>query len=249
MNMRFITQSIYLLCFLTIITAFKAAQQKYPRVRKAYADKATVVKQLLATKNIKVEQANLYLRAFKEEKVMELWAKNKSDQAYQLVKEFEICETSGEIGPKRRQGDFQIPEGYYHISAFNPYSNFYLSLKVNYPNPSDRILHTKGYSTGGDIYIHGSCVTIGCLPIQDEFIKELYVLCVEAKNNGQGKIPITIFPAKLNDSKYLKLKENYSTDTDKLGLWEDLKKGYDYFNKKHTMPSITFLDNGRHQVK
>jgi len=43
---------------------------------------------------------------------------------------------SGKLGPKRQQGDMQIPEGFYHISGFNPASNFYLSLRINYPNPS-----------------------------------------------------------------------------------------------------------------
>jgi murein L,D-transpeptidase YafK len=106
--------------------------------------------------------------------------KNTSDQEFLHIKTYTVCATSGLIGPKRMQGDLQIPEGFYYIDRFNPYSNFYLSLGINYPNTSDRILGDKN-NLGGDIFIHGDCVTIGCLPITDSEIKELYIFCVEAK--------------------------------------------------------------------
>jgi murein L,D-transpeptidase YafK len=150
-------------------------------------------------------------------------------------------------GPKRKQGDYQIPEGFYHIDRYNPYSVFYLSLGINYPNKSDRILGKKG-SLGGDIFIHGDCVSIGCIPITTPKIKELYVMCVEAKNNGQKKIPVTIFPAKLTERNYKFLTERYSEDTDKLNLWKALKDGYQYFEKEKKLPGVTFLNNGRYKV-
>lgn len=248
-----LTRTTYLFAVLAFLTAFKsdsfkAEQKRYSRVRQAYSDKAEVLKNLLSKKSIDMNQVQLYLRAFKEEQLIELWAKNKSDKVFRLVKEFDVCEKSGKIGPKRHQGDYQVPEGFYHISAFNPYSNFYLSLKVNYPNPSDRILHDKRWGIGGDIYIHGACVTIGCLPLTDDQIKELYVLCVEAKNNGQKTIPITMFPAKLSSENFARISEKHKNDADKIGLWTDLKKGYDFFNEKHLLPSVSFLDNGRHRV-
>lgn len=229
------------------IGSFRDDQKKYPRVRQAYADKESIVKDLLIKGPIDLKNLRIYLRVFKVEKKIELWAKNKSDISYKLIKEYEICQTSGEIGPKREQGDFQIPEGFYHVDRFNPHSNFYLSLGINYPNKSDKILGEKG-NLGGDIFIHGACVTIGCLPITDDKIKELYIFCVEAKDSGQTTIPITIFPAKLTDRKYNNLKTKYKTDTDKLGLWTDLKSGYDYFTETKTLPDIGFLDNGRHNV-
>ena len=176
-----------------------------------------------------------------------MWGKNEVDDHYQLIKDYKVCETSGTLGPKRRQGDAQIPEGFYHIDRFNPSSNFYLSLGINYPNKSDKILGVKN-SLGGDIFIHGSCVTIGCLPITDSEIKELYVFCVEARNNGQQKIPVTIFPSELDETTFQELSAEYTSDADKIGLWTDLKKGFDIFNTTKKLPKIGFLSSGRHEV-
>lgn len=228
-------------------SSFKDDQKKYSRVRTAYAEKESSMLELLEKNSIDVYNLQIYLRAFKTEKKIELWAKNKADVSYKLIKEFNICSISGELGPKRKQGDFQIPEGFYHINRFNPYSNFYLSLGINYPNKSDKILGVKG-NLGGDIFIHGSCVTIGCLPITDNGIKELYIFCVEAKNNGQSKIPVSVFPVRLTNTNYNKLKAKYKTDSDRINLWEDLKEGYDYFNMNKALPEVIFLNNGRHQI-
>ena len=55
-----------------------------------------------------------------------------------------------------------------------------MSLGLNYPNASDKIISQKT-DPGGDIYIHGSCVTVGCIPIQDFQIEEVYILAMGAK--------------------------------------------------------------------
>ncbi len=226
---------------------FRESQRKFPRVREAYKTKEVNLNELLQQNNIIRNQLKIYLRAFKQEQQIELWGKNKSEEKYKLIKIYGVCESSGGIGPKRKQGDLQVPEGYYHINRFNPYSNFYLSLGINYPNPSDRILGSKT-NLGGDIFIHGNCVTVGCLPITDDKIMELYIFCIEAKNNGQSKIPVTIFPAKLSQQKYSALLSEYPNDKDKKGLWTDLKKGYDLFNETKTLPTIGFLNSGRYSV-
>lgn len=228
--------------------SFKNEQLRYSRVRQAYADKENSMQNLLSEVAINRNQLEIYLRAFKHEKELELWGKNKSTGTFKLIKKYSICESSGTIGPKRKQGDYQVPEGYYHINIFNPFSTFYLSLGVNYPNKSDKILGVKN-KLGGDIYIHGSCVTIGCLPITDDQIKELYIFCVEARNNGQQKIPITFFPARLSNEMFDLLKKEFGEEIDKINLWTDLKKGYDFFNTHKKLPAIQFLPNGRHQVE
>lgn len=227
--------------------SFKESQLKYSRVRQAYQDKESSLLTLLKNQQIDRKELKIYLRAFKKEKEIELWGKNASDTKYSLIKTYRVCRTSGRLGPKRKQGDLQIPEGFYHIDRFNPYSNFYLSLGINYPNKSDRILGVKN-KLGGDIFIHGACVTIGCLPITDDEIKELYIFCVEAKNNGLSKIPVTIFPSRLTDDDYKLLTDNNKPDSDKIGLWADLKKGYQIFNETKQLPSIGFLNSGRHNV-
>lgn len=227
--------------------SFKKDQKRYPRVRTAYSEQEQRMLEVLATKSVRVKELEIYLRAFKAEKKLELWGKNRTDTSFKLLEVFEVCQTSGKLGPKRMQGDSQIPEGFYHIDRFNPYSRFYLSLGINYPNQSDRILGKKG-TLGGDIFIHGSCVTIGCLPIQDDPIKALYLYCIEAKNNGQQKIPVTIFPTELTTENYNALRKEFATETANLALWEALEKDYDLFNGSHQLSKVTFLVNGSHKI-
>jgi murein L,D-transpeptidase YafK len=74
----------------------------------------------------------IFLRAFKKEAVVELWVENPSG-SYTLAKNYSICATCGILGPKRRIGDEQVPEGFYELDWFNPQSNFFLSLHVSYP--------------------------------------------------------------------------------------------------------------------
>jgi murein L,D-transpeptidase YafK len=226
---------------------FKDQQLKFSRVAEAFDAKSENVEVLLAGKNLSLENLQIYLRAFKEERELELWARNADDSKFVLLKTYEVCKKSGTTGPKRRQGDLQVPEGFYHIDRFNPMSRFHLSLGINYPNKSDKILSDPD-KPGGDIFIHGDCVTVGCLPITDDQIKELYVICVEAKDRGQEKIPVTIFPARLSEKKMQALSENYSLHPELIGLWTDLHEAYEAFNQSKRLPGIRFLDSGRHEI-
>lgn len=227
--------------------SFKEEQLKYLRVREAYKDKGTLVNRIFTSHGIPENELRIYIRAFKKEQELELWGKKMGGAKYQLLKTYESCANSGTLGPKRQQGDLQIPEGYYHIDRFNPSSDYYLSLGLNYPNKSDHVLGVSD-NLGGNIFIHGGCQTVGCLPITDDKIKELYIVCVEAKSNGQTTIPVTIFPTHLTDTTFGELQSAYTNDPDKLGLWQDLKKGYDAFNETKTLPSVEFLNSGRHRI-
>ncbi len=238
---------VLLLCSFTQ-SSFKTTQKQYPRVRQAYADKEKSVTEILKTAHLNKDSVHIYLRVFKYEKELELWGKNKNDKTFKLLKVYDICRTCGKLGPKRRQGDLQIPEGFYHIDAFNPASSYYLSMRVNYPNASDKKLGVQN-QLGSNICIHGSCVTIGCIPITDDQIKELYIFCIEAKNNGQQNIPVTFFPARLSKNNLKKIKEKYFFDEDKMNLWTDLQKAWLLFNKTKQLPHIKFLEDGRHSIQ
>ncbi len=227
--------------------SFKSEQLQYPRVRAAYAEKGDLINTLLKDNQLEEGKFSLYLRAFKSEDVIEVWAKAENASKFSLIKTYAVCAKSGVLGPKRKEGDKQVPEGYYHINRFNPSSKFHLSLGINYPNASDKILADRN-KPGDHIYIHGNCKTIGCLPITDDKIKELYLLCLEARNAGQSTIPVTFFPAKLSDATFEKLKETYKNDSDKINVWTDLKAGYDYFNIHKTLPSLALQKDGRYQV-
>ena len=224
-------------------TGFKAEQMKYPRVKTAYKEKEKHIKEHLKDKGLSLDKIEILLVAFKKEKKLELWAKNINEKKYQLINTYNFSAFSGKLGPKRAQGDGQIPEGFYYIERFNPASNFYLSLGVSYPNASDKKKSTAK-DLGGDVFIHGSDVTIGCIPITDDKIKELYIYAVEAKNNGQKKIQIAIFPSKLDETGFTKLKKEYSSNRPLLHFWEKLKDIYDYFQSHKTLPSITTDEKG-----
>ncbi len=220
-------------------------QLKYARVRTAKAQKNSIVKDLFLKKNLEYPSNNIFIRVFKSESILELWAYDKKPNNFIKVKTYTICALSGKVGPKKRRGDLQIPEGFYHISQFNPVSNFYLSLKINYPNDSDKIL---GFKTdlGGDIFIHGDCVTIGCMPITNDFIKELYWIVVQARSNGQEEIPVHIFPARLNEIEFNQIKKEHEGETELIKFWNNLKEGYDYFEKYNELPKIDIQESGKY---
>jgi len=231
----------------TIPSSFRDNQLNFTRVREAYSNKEKAVVKTLSEHGISREYLQIYLRAFKTEKKVEVWAKNSCDSIFTLVKEFPICEISGTIGPKRCSRDLQVPEGFYHINELNPYSKYYLSMRINYPNASDSIRGNRAH-LGNLIYIHGNCESSGCIAITDEKIKELFVYCIEAYNSGQKEVNITIFPARLDDKTYARLTTGYSKNKDKISLWADLKKSYDLFSQKKVPPTVKFLPDGTHEV-
>ncbi len=230
-----------------ISPSFREKQMNFTRVREAYADKEKVVSKTLVNNSISRENLRIYLRAFKTEKIVELWAKNSSDSVFVNIGEIHICEISGNVGPKRRSHDLQVPEGFYRISDLNPFSKYYLSMQINYPNASDSIRGVKGH-LGNLIFIHGECVSSGCIAITNDRIKELYVYCIEAFNSGQKEIELTIFPARMNDKNYSKLTGGYKSDKDKISLWADLKKSYDLFELNKIPPTVKFMSDGTHKI-
>jgi murein L,D-transpeptidase YafK len=236
-------------CFLLQVEpGFKRDQMQYPRVRTAYHDKYAGVEKSLEKAGIDSGSLEIFIRIFKKEKLLELWGKSKTMQQFVLLRNFAICSSSGELGPKRREGDRQVPEGYYKIILFNPSSNFLLSLGIDYPNAADRILASKE-RPGGNIFIHGSCVTIGCIPITDEGIKELYVYAVEARNSGQSEIQVQIFPSRLAGESWNQLQRSYEGNEVLLYFWSNLKIGYDYFETNKQIPLIETSSNGQYKFK
>lgn len=118
----------------------------------------------------------IVLLATKEEKELELWARNEGD--FKFIRSYPIRKASGGPGPKLREGDKQVPEGIYRITHLNPNSQFHLSMGLNYPNSFDLVRARKeGRSNlGGSIFIHGKAESTGCLAVGDIAIEELFVL-------------------------------------------------------------------------
>jgi murein L,D-transpeptidase YafK len=225
---------------------FKKEQLKYSNVRTAYNEKWGIVKQKLTKAGVDTSGFSIFIRVFKQEAKLEVWAKSPKLPQYRLVETYAICQSSGQLGPKRKQGDGQVPEGFYEVASFNPQSEFYLALKVSYPNKSDQMKATG--DPGGDIMIHGNCVTIGCMPLTDDKIKEVYIMAIEAKNDGQQSIPIHIFPTQLDAQGMLQLKK-WTSDADKINFWANLQAGYTYFETNKLLPKISIDKNGDYRVQ
>lgn len=190
----------------------------------------------------------MYVRSFKHEKQLEVWLKNDWCEKFELFKVYKVCATSGTFGPKRKEGDKQIPEGFYYINEFKPNSNYHLALGLNYPNVSDAILsdHNK---PGGDIYIHGNCVTIGCLPLTDSLIEQVYYLASVVKDQGQDFIPVHIFPVRYDNESGMK--QFASKAKSKRGVEEfaqQIQDAYEFFEDTHQLPTIMIAQNGNYIV-
>jgi hypothetical protein len=131
-----------------------------------------------------------WLLAFKEERKLELWA---AGERPTFIRSYRILAASGKPGPKLRQGDLQVPEGIYRVVVLNPQSAYHLSLGLDYPNDFDRAMAQAEGRTdlGGDIFLHGSNVSEGCLAMGDLAIEELYVL---AQQVGLDHVEVVIAP-------------------------------------------------------
>lgn len=208
----------------------------------AYHENCDMLKNELGKKGVDFERLEIFIRAFKQEERLEVWAKNKADNTFMKIKKYAFCKNSGKLGPKRKEGDKQIPEGFYYIDRFNPSSKFYLSLGLNYPNTSDLLLSDQE-KPGSDIFIHGGCATVGCIPITNEKIKELFVLASEARKNGQEKIPVHIFPFEMTEENLNKYQKGYLQHQ---LFWKDLQGGFTYFEKNKKVPEMSVLKNGRY---
>jgi murein L,D-transpeptidase YafK len=221
---------------------FKTEQLKFSRVKQAYDQKWESLSAELIKSGVLLNNFKIYIRVFKKEDKLEVWVSKIEKEKFSLFKTYKIVTKSGILGPKRKSGDLQVPEGFYKIDRYNPASNYYLSLGINYPNTSDAIIGTK--PLGGDIFIHGSDVTIGCMPLTDDIIKELYVLSVEAKNNGQKTIYVHIFPFEFNNNSL----DNYAENPN-FNFWKSLKPSHDYFEKNKKIPFIEIDEKGKYILK
>ncbi len=212
------------------------------RVAAARKEKGAAVRDLFAAKKLAYPPRTLFLRAFKDERTLEIWAADDPAKPMQWIKSYRIAAMSGDLGPKRREGDRQAPEGFYRIDRFNPKSSYHLSLGLNYPNASDRILSDRD-RPGSDIFIHGAEVSIGCLAMTDPMIQEIYVMAWDARQAGLKAIPVHIFPTRLDAAGLERLRQNRNL-RQHLDFWENLASGYRLFEKTKLVPKVTVDKRG-----
>ncbi|MCX2572996.1 L,D-transpeptidase family protein [Pedobacter sandarakinus] len=244
MKFQFLTILLMLSMMVNAQENFKKDQIQFERVGKAYTEKWEVLQKFLKSDGFG-EDFSMLINAYKAEGKLEVWLKNKSGKKYAIFRIYDFCAHSGKLGPKITEGDLQTPEGFYYINIFNPLSSYYLSLGINYPNEVDVARTGKDRKPGGDIYIHGDCVTVGCIPLTDEKIKEVYLLALEAKNAGQEEIPVNIYPFRMNDGNMKKYGVQFPTQ---IAFWKTLQPGYVAFEKNSILPTIV-QENGKYLIK
>ena len=221
-------------------------QRSIPKIGEILNRKEDTLMKKLSEKGLKWPARFVYIRSFKYDSQLEVWVKNTKEEKYKLFKSYKVCALAGTLGPKRMAGDYQVPEGFYFINEFKARSLYHLSLGLNYPNASDRMLGDS-YQPGGEIYIHGSCVTIGCIPLTDSQIEEVYILAAYAKDQGEDFIPVHIFPVNFNNPRsvdYLnKFLMNFSEYT---SFARSMRNAFYYFEKYRDPPFVMINSKGEY---
>jgi len=233
---------------LVLLLALGGESSAEDRVARARASKAGTILALFSAAGVSYPPKEVYLRVFKLERQLELWA-GSSSGPLKLIKTYRICAQSGSLGPKREEGDDQVPEGFYRVAGFNPFSRFHLALALDYPNEADRILGKTG-KLGGEIMIHGDCVTIGCIPIEDDPIEEVYLIAWDARRGGNKEIPVHIFPRRLDEGVGMAaLVERYGATSTLLQFWRTLQPAYVGFERSKRPPRVSVdSKTGEYQV-
>jgi murein L,D-transpeptidase YafK len=187
----------------------------------------------ISAKNME-KDSPILARIFKEESEMEIWKQNRDGQ-FALLKTYPICRWSGDLGPKKKQGDRQAPEGFYTITPghMNPNSTYYLAFNTGFPNAYDRAM---GY-TGSDLMVHGDCSSRGCYAMTDEQIQEIYALARESFFGGQKSFQLQAYPFRMTALNMAKHRNNPN-----FAFWKMLKEGYDHFNATHQEPKVAICD-------
>ena len=178
------------------------------------------------------------IRTYKKEAELEIW-KMKSNGQYALLKTYPMCRWSGQLGPKKREGDMQVPEGFYTIAPgqMNPNSHYYLAFNVGYPNAYDRAYGR----TGGNVMVHGVCSSAGCFSMTDQQVADIYAIARDSFRGGQREIQLQSYPFHMTAENMAKFRLDPNID-----FWKNLKDGSDHFEVTKAEPSVMVC--GKHYV-
>ncbi|WP_186421026.1 murein L,D-transpeptidase family protein [Bosea sp. CS1GBMeth4] len=172
----------------------------------------------------------ILVRLYKKESELEIWKRDRSGR-YALLKTYPMCRWSGQLGPKKREGDRQAPEGFYTVTPelMNPRSQFYLSFNLGYPNALEQ---AQGY-TGSALMVHGACTSAGCYAMTDEGVAEIYALAREAFAGGQRSFQVQAFPFRMTPENLARHRANPH-----IAFWRNLKEGSDHFEATRQPPRV-----------
>ncbi len=238
---------LLLLASIASVLAAGADGAETGRVASARAGHGKIIAQKFRDAGLSYPAREIFLRWLKREAVVELWAREDRGR-FVLVASFPILASSGGPGPKRHQGDRQVPEGFYEIDRFNPASLFHLSLGLNYPNAADRILADRA-DPGGDIFIHGSNVSVGCAPLGNDAIEQLYLAALDTRTRGQARTHVHVFPARMKGAEWDAFAAEHTAAAPALArFWAQLQPAYDAFESTRRIPTFTVAPDGSYRV-
>jgi len=175
-------------------------------------------------------QAPMFVRVFKEESELEVW-KQRDDGRFYHFKTYPICNWSGDLGPKVKQGDKQAPEGFYHVAReqMNPDSKFHLAMNLGYPNAFDK----SQRRTGEFLMIHGKCKSAGCYAMTDALIEEIYAVARESFLGGHDGFQVHAFPFHMTPENMAR-----HASHEAYPFWQTLREGYEYFELTRQLPTV-----------
>lgn len=198
-------------------------------------------------------------RAFKADRIFEIWAGNNNKDSLKLIITLQICAADFDPGPKLQYNDYKTPEGFYNcmFHYYSSYSVMWMKLNreeigdwgeqnygsafrlcIDYPLNIDK-RRTRKYlgsktSPGGSICIHPNCVSAGCLSFKNKDFLPIFLFSRYHNKKAYGPIKIHIFPFYFV-GKYQYPDYVYGYEIDSLALtkfWSNLETGFKLFNKK-----------------
>lgn len=220
-------------CALLAMTAIIAGCSKETTQKSARASTPIPATTLSAMATIGTDKTSpILIRAYKKESEIEIW-KQTAGGDYALLKTYPVCRWSGQLGPKTREGDRQVPEGFYTVTPgqMNPNSSLWLSFNIGYPNPLERSLGRNG----GDIMVHGTCSSRGCFAMTNEQMEEIYAVVREAFLGGQKAMQFQSYPFRMTAENLAKFRNDPN-----IAFWKNLKEGSDRFEVSKRAPSVGY---------
>jgi hypothetical protein len=151
------------------------------------------LKPYFARANLPYAPKELAFVVFKKSRRFVIYARSSQQAKWRFIRTYPIQAASGGPGPKLNSGDYQVPEGVYHIVGMNPRSRFDLSLELNYPNHFDKAEAKVDHRSnlGGNIFIHGGARSVGCIALGNDAIEQLFPLVYAV---GEKHVVVVIAP-------------------------------------------------------
>jgi murein L,D-transpeptidase YafK len=213
-----------------------------------------------AGKGVAYPPSAVVLRIFKKERELEIWAKNDGQEKMALVGTIPICAMDFTPGPKVIEGDGRTPEGFYHPEVAYGSRHYWMWMDLDdvdaqgetgrgssfkmcteYPNAVDRkrTKDARHAKTGGEICLHGNCVSAGCPSFRNRDFLPVFAFARHHDAKRHGRLQLHVFPFRLDKvdaAKRAALAEPYPF-LDAVGkervlrFWDNLQEGFDAFNK------------------